>query len=168
MGLARCQANTLGLSYVLNLNAYRSCQTHECLGSMRSHVLSLNAHGFGKMSGQYPWAQLCAKPKCLWVQQDVIPNFIGLGYALSLSTHGFSKTSGPTSLGSTTCLTQMLVGLVRYQTQFYWTWLRAEPMCLWVLKDIRPNIHGISYVFSLNIYASNNMLDPTLLGSTTR
>jgi hypothetical protein len=25
-----------------------------------SYVLSLNAHGFGKMSGQYPWAQLCA------------------------------------------------------------------------------------------------------------
>jgi hypothetical protein len=56
VGLAKCQAQSIGFRYILSPNAYK----------------------FDMVSNPTPLGLLCAKPKYLWVWQNAKPNPLGL------------------------------------------------------------------------------------------
>jgi hypothetical protein len=64
------------------------------------------------------------------VWQDTKPNSLGISHVHKPKYYGSKKILDSILLGSAMCQAQSHMSLVRCQTQFSWTWLRAELKCI--------------------------------------
>jgi hypothetical protein len=123
--------------------------------------------GMTSYQTQCSWAQVRTESMYMWVGELPDSTSLKLSYTLRPNRYGFDKLSDPTSSGSAPSRTHVHVGLTSYQTQCPRAHLWAEAKYMWVWRAVRPNAIRLDYALILGIYGSDELWDPTFLGSAT-
>jgi hypothetical protein len=124
--------------------------------------------GMTSYQTQCSWAQVRAESMYMWVGELPDSTSLRLSYTLRPNRYGFDKLSDPTSSGSAPSRTHVHVGLTSYQTQCPRAHLWAEAKYMWVWRAVRPNAIRLDYALILGIYGSDELWDPTFLGSAPK
>jgi len=103
--------NIIGFNYELNPSLYESSKvSYPIILSLAMCWIQIHV-GQAWCQAQLPWTELCIEPKCMWVSQDVRPNYLEFSYALSLNAYESDKVLDPSALG-----------LESFQTQYILSW----------------------------------------------